>query len=250
MNKNEIDKIVVNSIRKNETDWPRFWIAVTVVLLGYIIILILGIVNGVSEKQLLNSIMPVTAGWTGAVIAFYFSQKNIDSANRSLDRLVEKITPEQRLASIPVVSCMITHNKMDVYQNEPDIDKIKLIDGILNKMVEVQQKRLPVLDDKNCIKLIIHRSMIDHFLAEKYVAKTKTPPEDFTINDLRKNGVIYKTISEGIAFVRPSATMSEAKREMEQTKDCLDVFVTENGKQNGEIIGWITNNIITECANT
>ena len=46
------------------------------------------------------------------------------------------------------------------------------------------------------------------------------------------------------ATVNPNATLADAQAAMEQTKNCEDVFVTAGGTPSGEVIGWITDNII------
>ncbi|MFW6221757.1 MAG: CBS domain-containing protein [Fibrobacterota bacterium] len=250
---NETEKMVQKTLNKKESEWPRFTIALVVVLVGYTIISVVSfksVGNGdMTGDEVLDVILPVIAAWTGAVVAFYFSQKNTDSANRTVDRLVEKLTPEQRLASTPGVTCMIPLERMEYYKKEKnDIKLIKLNSEILGKMKKIKQNRLPVLDNRNRVHLIIHRSMIDRFFAQKFIENYQSSKDNLNVGHLKNDEEIWPIISKGMAFVRPSDTMADAKREMERTKNCLDVFVTSNGKQDGEVIGWITNGRITECA--
>lgn len=48
-------------------------------------------------------------------------------------------------------------------------------------------------------------------------------------------------VSGSLAFVPINATLAEAKQKMEETKNCQDVFVTDNGDKNGHVRGWLTN---------
>jgi hypothetical protein len=34
---------------------------------------------------------------------------------------------------------------------------------------------------------------------------------------------------------------------MEEVKNCQDVFITENGSRDEEVLGWLTNVDITKC---
>ena len=50
-------------------------------------------------------------------------------------------------------------------------------------------------------------------------------------------------------FVAVSDTLADAKREMERVAkkmSCNDVFVTQNGKPDEPVLGWITDNTIVE----
>ena len=48
------------------------------------------------------------------------------------------------------------------------------------------------------------------------------------------------------AFVGTQATLGEAKLAMNNTPQCYDVFVTDTGKPNEPLLGWITDIIIAE----
>jgi hypothetical protein len=53
-------------------------------------------------------------------------------------------------------------------------------------------------------------------------------------------------VEKSIAFVASKATLEDAKAEMEKTSNCQDVFVTQTGKADEPIQGWLTNTEISK----
>jgi hypothetical protein len=52
----------------------------------------------------------------------------------------------------------------------------------------------------------------------------------------------------GFNFVKKDGTLLDAKKAMDAIDECLDIFVTENGKKEEPVLGLITNNKILENA--
>ena len=71
-----------------------------------------------------------------------------------------------------------------------------------------------------------------------------------TLDDLQQFPEMRELVEKSIAFVSVKATLGDAKAAMEKTKNCQDVFVTENGKPEEPIIGWLPNTEITKHART
>jgi len=59
---------------------------------------------------------------------------------------------------------------------------------------------------------------------------------------------IRDLFEKSFVTVPEDATLGEAKRAMEQTSGCQDVFLTRTGKRAEPIIGWLTNAIVLEHA--
>ena len=57
-------------------------------------------------------------------------------------------------------------------------------------------------------------------------------------------------VEKSIAFVSSKTTLGDAKAAMEKTKNCQDVFVTENGIPEEPVIGWLTNTEILKHVKT
>lgn len=74
--------------------------------------------------------------------------------------------------------------------------------------------------------------------------------EEYTLDDLLKcdDVDLVKNVKEGAGFVGENANLLEAQNVMNSSKNCQDVFVTDNGNKDGAVIGWITNGKIAELA--
>ena len=57
---------------------------------------------------------------------------------------------------------------------------------------------------------------------------------------------IRDRFESSFGFVPSTATLADAKREMERIEKCADVFVTQSGKKDEPVLGWITDNTIIE----
>ena len=57
---------------------------------------------------------------------------------------------------------------------------------------------------------------------------------------------IHEIVSDTVAFVPKNSTVLSAKEAMEKIKSCRDVFITEIGRRDEKILGWLTNVDITK----
>lgn len=206
-----------------------------------------------TAKYVFAAIVPLIATWVGTVLAYYFSKENFESANRSVSRLVEKLTPEQILRKVPVKEKMIPRSKIDLHDLKKDgtEDQTKLEGDILRKMDQMGRRRLPVIDENGHPRYIIHRSLIDRYLTRKVVKDNLTPDaiKELTLKELLDDDSELKIVfEEGFGVVDENATMADAKCEMEKTNECQDVFVTRQGSKNEPISGWVTNVIISQTS--
>lgn len=238
----------------SESGWKqaRTWIAI--IVLGFsiagVVYLGLTMINAATDKEdaaryVLASILPLLGTWVGTVLAFYFSKDNFESATRSTKEL---LGIDQKLAAIAVTDVMLSiANILKV--TEDDDTKI-----VLNKWLETMDKekkgqRLPVLDSKNKAKYVIHRSIITDYLASEAIGGTlKTDLEKKTLKDLIDAKPELKSIIVSFGAVKKDATLDKVKAIMEQSNDTQDVFITENGKTDGVVLGWITNVIVDSHA--
>jgi hypothetical protein len=204
-------------------------------------------------KDVFTVLLPVFAAWVGTILAFYFSRENFESAGRQVTEIVKQVTPLERLRSLPVISHMIRRDDMVVLNltAEKDIDQVKVVGDILKLMTSSKKNRLPVLDTNDCPKYMIHRSMIDKYLAEKVLEEDEHSGDPGALtfkNLLDEDADLKKMFETGFAIVPNDATLAEAKFAMEAVTDCLDVFVTKRGTRNEPVIGWLTNAIIAKCS--
>lgn len=199
----------------------------------------------------LAAVLPLFGSWVGTVLAYYFSKDNFETANISLSNMVDKITPQDKLKSTPVTDKMIAKNKI-FYKNVTDINQTKLVD-ILQKFNESNEvwSRLPILDDQGRLQYIVHRTLIDKFLVDKLWNPDPTAPktvDQFTVQDLLQDPNFQKRSHGNFGVVSQDSTLADVKDKMDSIPDCKDVFVTQTGKEDEPILGWITNSIIIENA--
>ena len=68
-----------------------------------------------------------------------------------------------------------------------------------------------------------------------------------SLKDMVDDPVYLKKLM-AFVVVPPTANLAEVKRQMDSDPDCSDVFVTEDGKKDSKVIGWVTNVNIEKCA--
>ena len=96
---------------------------------------------------------------------------------------------------------------------------------------------------------MIHRSAIDRYMTRKALESPEINLGELTLADLLKDDPDLKELFEkSFGFVKESATLADAKNEMERISRCQDVFITRSGDRSEQVLGMITNNKIQECA--
>ncbi len=210
-----------------------------------------------TQKSVLSSIVPLLGSWVGTILAFYFTRDSYESANKNAAALVNQISPQQKLASLPVKDKMIP--KSGMYYRELPEKKIGLADTITNLEKAQKGARVPVLGSQGQPAYVVHRSTIDRYLASKALeaqpaapggpGTVPSPPnlQDLTLADLLADKPeLQKQLAGSFAVIKPDVTLAEAKTAMESTPNCQDVFVTDDGTANTSVQGWVTNSIIEQ----
>lgn len=148
----------------------------------------------------------------------------------------------------PVEDVMLERNRMTFYEIKPGLSESDVKIEELYKMLKGVVTRIPIIDPEGIVKCVIHQSMLYKFIAEKMLEE---PGRQVSISTLSLKDFLdfpetLRLVKDSIAFVPISAKLGEAKSEMEKNKICQDVFVTENGKPNEPILGWLTNTEISK----
>ena len=148
----------------------------------------------------------------------------------------------------PVEDVMLDKNHITFYEMKPDESDSDVKIEELYKMLKGVVTRIPVINPGGIVKCVIHQSMLYKFLAEKMM---KEPGQQLSISTLSLKDFIefpemQKLVRDSMAFVPISAKVGEAKSEMEKNIICQDVFITENGKPDEPVIGWLTNTEISK----
>lgn len=223
--------------------------SVSVICLSYIAIA--AVSSTQTNQHVLSAVLPLLASWVGTVLAYYFSKENFETAHRSVSNMVDKVTKEKEIKSIPVTEKMI--NRQNIYcRKESEISTVKIFNLLQDLDISGNiWTRLPILNDQDQVKYILHRTLITNFLMKKYNDMNEKAEKcilaDLMLEDLIKDDD-FKGKGELFVIVSKASTLAEAKASMDTTSDCKDIFVTEHGQKNEPMLGWITNAILMENA--
>jgi hypothetical protein len=238
------------------------WALVAILALATLIILVAGInAIRVPEKEdqffdiakyVLGVLLPVIGAWVGTVLAFYFGQVNFEAASRSAANLVRQLSPREKLQAKPADQAMMKINEVTTFKippdkTEADIKIRELIDKGFEKDKSHPRQRLPILDSESKGKYVLHRSIIDAF-----VAPLKRPPDvdesTLSLKDLLEDSKLKDYIVNSFLPIAPEATLADAKDLLDKNPQCLDILVTQDGTKKGIVVGWITNVMVLNAA--
>jgi len=204
----------------------------------------------------LKSLNPYGIG-AFAALSGMFSKQAADKLSEIFDNLfkTEKGKGDEERADKleemrPVKDLMLGENKIISHKmgdkEEPKDVTIEKLYGYLKEGVT----RIPILDHKGAVKYIIHQSMLYKFISEKSMQAGAAPLNitALTLKDLLEFPNMLDLVEKSLGFVSVKATLGEAKATMEKTKNCQDVFVTEKGRADEPIIGWLANTDISKHA--
>ncbi len=200
-----------------------------------------------TAQLVMTGVLPLLGVWVGTILAYYFSKENLQAATESFTKVAALRAPEEKLKAITVKTVMIKKDEM-FFKTLPE-DKIKLVATLEEIKATGKGQRLPILDDRNRVVYMVHKSAIDGFITT--MATSPSPPrlEDLTLKDmLDKGGNLRGWLESSFTFVNEAASLEDAKAAMERTNGCQDVFVTAGGTKDEPVLGWITNEIIQKNA--
>lgn len=206
-----------------------------------------------AANMVLAATFPLLGSWVGTILAYYFSRDNFEAATRNVRAMTQPAAVRSALRDLPVKENMIPKNK--IFSAKFPAENIMLVD-ILYDLSRAKYHRLPVFKEDDSPAYLIHRKLMDRYLALKSI-KEETPAikklnlQDL-LGELGKDDPDYQELNEilenSFATVGINASLADAKAAMEALPECQDVFVTEKGTPDSKVLGWITNAIITENA--
>ncbi|WP_338290720.1 hypothetical protein [Planctobacterium marinum] len=195
-----------------------------------------------TAQQVLIAVLPLLGTWVGTVLAFYFSKDNFEAATRSTKEL---LGVNQKLASILAEEVMIRSSEIQFTKQENG--KVVIVKSIEENKQNNKGQRIPVINTDGSAKYVIHRSILNDYLASQALAgKHKDELEQLTLKNLIVDKKDIEDIISNFGTVKPNDTLSKVKSVMESEESRQDVFVTDNGLRGGKVVGWITNRILDE----
>jgi len=101
--------------------------------------------------------------------------------------------------------------------------------------------RMPFVSPDDRLVYIAHRSMLDQFVARQVRKRPGADLAQLTLADMFAEEPNLKAMfSSTAAFVSSEATLADAKAAMRSVPNCYDVFVTDTGSQQEQVLGWLT----------
>ncbi len=193
-------------------------------------------------------LLPLWGTWIGTILAYYYSKDNFESANKSVQQIVDKFTSEKKLQSVKAKDVMIDREKLivQVLSQTEDLSKFKLKEDCLDFLKANKIRRVIILDDKDCAKYVIHRDLISYFISSESLVDNSV--KGYTLKDMyeKSSTDIKSTFDNSVKFIGEDSSLLEAKNIIQQNKLCQDVFITKNANANEPILGWITDITIAE----
>lgn len=237
--------------RSNGVDKSRAqaWLAGGIIIASLVTIAGLAtaviLINREQAVNIFNIVIPVVSTWVGTILAYYFSKENFDAATQSVTELT-RLTTQEKLKSIPVVNKMIPRDGMfyELITAAAPADAIKLVDMISRQEKAKKGLRIPILDEKFFPLYVIHRSVMDQYLTRRTLQGDDI--KTITLKELLDDTELKKIIQDSFGVVGRTATLADVKVELEKSSSIQDVFITETGKTEEAILGFITNTMVEE----
>jgi hypothetical protein len=199
-------------------------------------------------QYILGVLLPLWGTWIGTILAYYYSKQNFEAANKSVQQIVDRLTPEKKLQSVKSKDVMIQKEKLirQIMTSTENLSKFKLKEDCVDFLAQHKINRVIILDEKDRAKYVIHRDLISFFLTDQMFKGISG--KDLTLMDMYNQGSIEirYTMDNSVKFINSASNLLEAKTIMEHQKRCQDIFITNTGLSTEPILGWITNVTIAE----
>lgn len=223
----------------------RSWLAISIVILSIIGVVIVAVASVAiaSDKDkavqlAFTALLPLFGTWVGTVMAFYFAKENLAAATESTARLTglwEK-TLSAGDAMLPVTAITAKTLKAEEALGSLSLSVLRQL------MIDSGKHRLPVLDAAGVVQCLVPLSAINDYVAKKSIAAAGANPPDFAAVTLQSllDDADLAPILKAYDAVAPGDPLSAARAKMAAKTGCKDIFVTDNGKVDGKLQGWLT----------
>ena len=124
-----------------------------------------------------------------------------------------------------------------------------LLSALIKQLAQKGKNRIPLFDGQSRVKYIIHRSMIDMYIAQcaldsDFSEKVST----ITLAQILKDQSMKAIFETTFGLVSQDCSLADVKAKMDEIPECRDVFVTHNGTKEEPVLGWVTNIILGQSS--
>ena len=241
------------------------WLVIILAFIGIFFICYVALKDKSADtaRYVFGAVLPLLGTWVGAVLAHYFQKENLAAATQSITDLASKVAGTDKLKSTPVKTVMIRAERIDTLPDDlvgNADDKIKLSELVTHMDITIKRDRIPIFKDNKKTgpaNRVLHRSIIERFITKQALTAKLDAAQmaSLALADLMNDKELGPVVLGSFALVKGDATLADAKNAMDNASaalgpagNCYDVFVTDNGKADENVIGWITNDIINDNA--
>ena len=178
-----------------------------------------------AARYVFAGVVPLFSTWVGAVIAYYFTRQSLEAATESTLKLTGGLTADTPVADVMIPRAKITSHDLKAGENAGDVP----LKDLLDEMTAAGRHRIPILDQSGAVVHVVHDSTINAFAPTPAAEKIGDLPPDL------------KKLVDALGFVGARAVVKDARAAMNAVPGCNDVFVTESGKREDPVVGWLTN---------
>ncbi|MDH3892385.1 MAG: hypothetical protein OEV49_15025 [candidate division Zixibacteria bacterium] len=116
----------------------------------------------------------------------------------------------------------------------------------LNDLFAGVVTRIPILEN-DAVKYIVHQSLLFKFISRvDKGASTADQVLKKSLTDFLEFNNMRAMVENSLAFVSIDHTIDDAKNAMDAVPNCQDVFVTQSGKPDEPMLGWLMNTEIAK----
>jgi hypothetical protein len=231
----------MNGNKEPKTREPRNFVTMFTLIFSGVAIVILAVVAIRFKHEdaiaIFNICLPVFASWVGTILAFYFGKANFESANAQVNKLISQKFSQEDLNKTPLKIIMRPFSDMTCFKIPAGKSEKDILLSDINSLMNADKNRLPVITADNHPLYMIHLSMIDAYTSAG--GKLTDTLQQFL--DAKRGTGSGFGLNEGYIIMPESATLAQAKDQLDKVKICQDIFITKNGTPNEDLTGWLSN---------
>jgi hypothetical protein len=191
-------------------------------------------------RLIFTAVLPLLGTWVGTVLAFYFARDNLQAATDSTIstlRVATGLTPTSPVTAVMTRFDAIMPRKMVGTKADAEATQLRELHELMST---TGRSRVPIFDSSNVVLYVVHEPDIDKYA--QIVVKSSDNLEDTdTVRALLDQGDPLRAAVETFVTVPPTATVADARNQLNAKTGCKDVFVTTAGRSTDPVVGWLTN---------
>jgi hypothetical protein len=202
-----------------------------------------------AAKEILAVLLPLIGTWVGTVLAFYFGRDTYHAA-----AVETRLSMGQQLSkpatTIGIALHEFTGTSLKVADDAAAL-KVTIAD-LRTLFADLRSKgyfRVPVLTRDMVPLYVIHSEPLQGYVNTLFsTGSTAAELGNKTLADMLDDPVHGPRVKRSFTTVGTDATVADVKNKLAASAPAQDAFITQNGRADGAVIRWITNNDIQEAA--